>query len=458
MSDKSKLAYIENDPEKVKDFLKKSSDDFSIYVFENGFKFYDWINKGGIVNAVVTCGKINSPNGLALLKLLRANEKYENIPFIFILDDIDDQVRKELIREQVSELFEPDFDKESFKLRTMYLISNSNKPRARKGGVKVMPLPEYKMPFLKRAFDIVVSLTALILLSPLFLLVAILLRLESKGPIFYSSRRAGTGYNIFNFYKFRSMFVGADQKLKDLAHLNQYKNDKDKTKESSATEKVGEICENGKVVGEVIQTPIKSEKTGEVVMKLMDDLKLTNVTNQVFEEIKNEAVAQATPAIDSKCTECVEKGLCCQSILYLDGKAICEKVHIVNKKKESEGTFIKISNDPRITKVGKILRNTSIDELPQLFNVLKGDMSIVGNRPLPLYEAEKITTDQFAMRFLAPAGITGLWQVTKRGKSGPMSEEERMELDNDYARNYSFWRDIKIILRTVPALFQKDNV
>src|SRR5690606_7551932 len=135
-----------------------------------------------------------------------------------------------------------------------------------------------------------------------------------------------------------------------------------------------------------------------------------------------------------------------------DGKCICEKVYIENKKDKSEGTFIKISNDPRVTKVGKILRNTSIDELPQLFNVLKGDMSIVGNRPLPLYEAEKITTDAFAMRFLAPAGITGLWQVTKRGKSD-MSEEERMQLDNEYAKNYSFWRDIKIILRTVPALF-----
>jgi lipopolysaccharide/colanic/teichoic acid biosynthesis glycosyltransferase len=96
--------------------------------------------------------------------------------------------------------------------------------------------------------------------------------------------------------------------------------------------------------------------------------------------------------------------------------------------------------------------------LPQLFNVLKGDMSIADNRPLPMYEAEKITTDQFALRFIAPAGITGLWQVTKRGKGGPMSEEERMELDNQYAKTYSFWNDIILILKTVPALFQKENV
>lgn len=123
----------------------------------------------------------------------------------------------------------------------------------------------------------------------------------------------------------------------------------------------------------------------------------------------------------------------------------------------SENAFIKLKNDPRVTKVGKILRNTSIDELPQLWNVFIGDMSIVGNRPLPLYEAEKLTTDKYAMRFMAPAGITGLWQVEKRGK-GEMSSEERMMLDNSYAETHSFTNDIKLILKTIPALFQKENV
>jgi len=103
------------------------------------------------------------------------------------------------------------------------------------------------------------------------------------------------------------------------------------------------------------------------------------------------------------------------------------------------------------------LRNTSIDELPQLFNVLRGDMSIIGNRPLPLYEAEKLTSDQFAARFLAPAGITGLWQVSKRGKGG-VSEDERKALDVDYARNYSVTSDLRILLMTIPALFQQENV
>jgi lipopolysaccharide/colanic/teichoic acid biosynthesis glycosyltransferase len=84
-------------------------------------------------------------------------------------------------------------------------------------------------------------------------------------------------------------------------------------------------------------------------------------------------------------------------------------------------------------------------------------MSIVGNRPLPLYEAELLTSDGWSERFMGPAGITGLWQVYKRGKS-EMSDEERKDLDNQYARNNSFWLDIKIILMTIPALFQKENV
>jgi lipopolysaccharide/colanic/teichoic acid biosynthesis glycosyltransferase len=158
------------------------------------------------------------------------------------------------------------------------------------------------------------------------------------------------------------------------------------------------------------------------------------------------------------CEECKTANIQCKNSLYMDGERICEKVFADYKRVKEGSKFIKIENDPRITRFGKIMRNTSIDELPQLFNVLKGDMSIVGNRPLPIYEAEKLTTDQFALRFLAPAGITGLWQVTKRGKGGQMSDEERMELDNEYAKNYSLLNDIKIILRTIPALFQKENV
>ena len=151
--------------------------------------------------------------------------------------------------------------------------------------------------------------------------------------------------------------------------------------------------------------------------------------------------------------------------MYVDTNEICEYWHNFqqNKAAENSATFVKISNDPRVTRVGKFIRNTSIDELPQLINVLKGDMSIVGNRPLPVYEAELLTEDTMSKRFLAPAGITGLWQVELRGKGGVMSEAERMNLDNEYAdhfkgNNYSFWYDIKLILRTIPALLQKEAV
>jgi lipopolysaccharide/colanic/teichoic acid biosynthesis glycosyltransferase len=84
-------------------------------------------------------------------------------------------------------------------------------------------------------------------------------------------------------------------------------------------------------------------------------------------------------------------------------------------------------------------------------------MSLVGNRPLPVYEAEMLTSNEWSMRFLGPAGLTGLWQITKRGKAD-MSERERKKLDNFYAQNYSIALDIKILLKTIPAVLQKEKV
>lgn len=200
----------------------------------------------------------------------------------------------------------------------------------------------------KRAFDIFLAAILLIILSPFFLLIALAIRLESRGPVFYNSKRAGRGFRIFNFYKFRTMEVNADKKVESLLHLNQ----------------------------------------------------------------------------------------------YTDNKA---------------ANFFKISNDPRITKVGRFLRNTSLDELPQLFNVIKGDMSLVGNRPLPLYEASTLTTNEFVERFMAPAGITGLWQIKKRGQA-EMSCEERINLDISYARNSNLLYDLWIMANTPKALMQKSDV
>ncbi len=210
----------------------------------------------------------------------------------------------------------------------------------------------YKMPLPKRIFDLVFSITFIVLLLPFFLIVAALIAIESKGEIIYKSKRVGTGYKIFDFYKFRSMRSDADKQLTGFSGLNQYSGAEDKAAKS---------------------------------------------------------------------------------------------------------IFVKLKNDPRVTRVGALLRKTSIDELPQLFNILKGDMSVVGNRPLPLYEAELLTSNEWATRFLGPAGLTGLWQISKRGQSD-MSERERKELDNFYALNYSFWFDLKIIIGTFPALLQKEKV
>lgn len=207
---------------------------------------------------------------------------------------------------------------------------------------------EEAIPAGKRAFDILVASLALILVAPLLVIIAVLIKLESRGPVIYKSKRAGRGFKVFDFYKFRTMVQNADQIIDEYADLNVY------------------------------------HGTGS-------------------------------------------------------------------------SRFIKIKNDPRITRIGGFLRNTSLDELPQLFNVLKGDMSIVGNRPLPLYEASTLTTNQSVERFSAPAGITGLWQVTKRGRED-MDAEERVGLDIHYARQQSLYMDFHILLKTPLALLQKSNV
>jgi lipopolysaccharide/colanic/teichoic acid biosynthesis glycosyltransferase len=116
----------------------------------------------------------------------------------------------------------------------------------------------------------------------------------------------------------------------------------------------------------------------------------------------------------------------------------------------SVGGSWKIDRDPRITRVGSFLRRTSVDELPQLINVLRGQMSLVGPRPCLDWEAEMFPA-KFAERFDVPPGLTGLWQVSGRSTMGTL---EMLELDLAYVRSWSFWSDLGILLRTVPALLK----
>ena len=271
----------------------------------------------------------------------------------------------------------------------------------------------FKIPLWKRLFDIVFSLLAIIILSPVFILTAIAIRLESKGPIIFKSKRVGTNYTIFNFLKFRSMYADAEQRLNEVAKEagNQYAEKAEEKKEEDH------------------QTVITAPLGEEAEMMMMD----SGMESDMM--ISDDEV-----------------------MLVGDDFVVSETDFNKEKEENINNAFVKIENDPRVTKVGRFIRKYSIDELPQLFNILKGDMSIVGNRPLPLYEAEKLTVDSSIDRFMAPAGLTGLWQVEERGKGGLMSAEERKQLDITYGQTYNFMLDMKIIFRTLTAFIQKDNV
>jgi lipopolysaccharide/colanic/teichoic acid biosynthesis glycosyltransferase len=339
---------------------------------------------------IISESEVMGTYGAGLIEILKKNN-LQHVPFFLVADVLNDKLIRYCLQEGVADVFTKPIDREKLETRVRFQIEHWGGLRSKKG---VDETVTYTTPLPKRMFDIFFASMALLCLSPILLIVIILMKLESRGPVFYYSLRVGTGYRIFKFYKFRSMFVNADKRLKELQHLNQY----------------------GAAKGD-------------------DD-----ADNKPF-----------------LCDDCRAEGVKCRRPLYSDKNTWCEKQYMINKKLQAGSAFFKLKNDPRVTKVGHFIRNTSIDELPQLWNVMKGDMSIVGNRPLPLYEAEKLTTDKYATRFLAPAGITGLWQVEKRGK-GEMSEEERLMLDNKYALNHSFWYDIKLILKTIPALLQKENV
>lgn len=195
--------------------------------------------------------------------------------------------------------------------------------------------------FLKRTLDIFASLVGLVLLSPIFIIVAIAIKLEDpNGSVFFSQQRCGKNNKLFPMYKFRSMVSNAEELLEELKEMN-----------------------------------------------------------------------------------------------------------------EMDGPVFKIKEDPRITKVGKFIRKTSIDELPQLLNVLKGDMSLVGPRPAIPHEVAEYNEYQM-QRLLVKPGITCIWQVSGRNTIG---FDEWIEMDLEYIKTRSFLLDLKLIFKTVGVLFGDEN-
>ena len=364
-----------------------------LLLFKNGVELsLKWEKQKLNIAAIVSQSEVMAPAGISLVEALQ-QKKLLKMPFIIVCNNSNDNIKKLALRSGVADIFTRPLRKANLEKRVNFLIGYWPVLQTNANNKIFSP---YKVPLNKRLFDVFFAGMAFIFLSPILLIIILLLKAESRGPVFYYSLRVGTGYRVFRFFKFRSMYVDADKRLKELKHLNQY--------------------------------------------------------TQAAPDADATTSAQVT-----LCDACISAGSGCQFPLYADTDTWCEKQYIYSGKSKNNAAFFKLKDDPRITRVGKFLRNTSIDELPQLWNVLIGDMSIVGNRPLPLYEAEKLTTDKYVLRFMAPAGITGLWQVEKRGK-GEMSADERLMLDNTYAQNHSFSKDILLILKTIPALFQKESV
>jgi exopolysaccharide biosynthesis polyprenyl glycosylphosphotransferase len=188
---------------------------------------------------------------------------------------------------------------------------------------------------LKRLFDVVVSLSGLLFISPVLLATTAAIKLDSPGPVIFKQKRVGKNGNLFDFYKFRSMVVNAEELRAELAAAN-----------------------------------------------------------------------------------------------------------------EADGPVFKIREDPRMTRVGRFIRKYSIDELPQLLNVIKGDMSLVGPRPPLPNEVEEYGNIEWRRLEVVP-GITGLWQVSGRSE---ISFKKWMELDVYYIEHWSFWLDLKILLQTIPVV------
>jgi len=268
-------------------------------------------------------------------QVLGSMESMRQLTRMHFIDEV--VIAQALPTEQIIELLEEarDLGIDIRAISGMYGDLTANAPIEYLGVYPVASLHRSKSKifelFFKRAFDILFSIAVLLAVFPIMLLIALAVRFDSNGPIFYVSERIGKRGRVFPCFKFRTMVKDAEKRKKELAALN-----------------------------------------------------------------------------------------------------------------ERDGILFKMTNDPRITRVGRVLRKYSLDELPQLFNILRGEMSLVGPRPPIASEVEKYELEHFRRLEVTP-GLTGLWQVQARQDG---SFARYIELDTAYVENWSFWLDVKIILRT----------
>jgi lipopolysaccharide/colanic/teichoic acid biosynthesis glycosyltransferase len=386
--------YIGKDNTTIERFSKLTTGVFyAVSKYNKSFSILDNIREK--YDVTLFFEQVELTKDIADIRYMR--KKYPGVYMVLVIDSITKEEASEYLKAGINNTVKYEAEKESFTDLSSFLERRKDQ-KIKDLQLKAQNITVFHLPLWKRVFDIFFSGIALLCLSPLLLLTAAAIRMESKGPIIYKSKRVGSNYQIFDFLKFRSMYTDADKHLKDFNALNQYQQEEEDAADMDIWGEEPDISEDG-----------LSEN---------------------------------------------EDGI----LLISDDFMISEDDYINKISKEKSNAFVKLENDPRITRVGRIIRKYSIDELPQLINILKGDMSIVGNRPLPLYEAELLTSDEHIDRFMGPAGLTGLWQVEKRGEAGKLSAEERKQLDITYAKTFSFWLDIKIILKTVTAFIQKENV
>jgi len=417
MENAIKIIYIGNSSETIA--ALRANDKIDLEVTSNILAAETRLATAQIPDAILCEVTFTGGEWTKMLEWVRNQPSLTSVSFVLLAFEFKTELIKEAHEKRVHDFYViPGTSAEQIIGRLQYLQEHPRKPEE-----KAIEKIDYEMPLTKRIFDLVLSIGALVVLSPLLGIVCFAIWAESgfKGKVYYTSKRVGK--KVFDFYKLRSMRINADADLAKLA--------KDK--------------------------------------------------NQYVKLVKQTDIDYSLP-----CPRCKPGKPCSAIMAESEDRSICDYWlnYQKNEIKKSKSAFIKIVNDPRITKVGRIIRNTSIDELPQLINVIKGDMSIVGNRPLPVYEAETLTIGGALVRsnsmekanevekkerldnpkrFLAPPGITGLWQVELRGRGGDMSEEQRKQLDIDYSDHfvdgkYRFGYDLWLVLRTFKALFQKDTV